>query len=77
MSFEYPEPFVGPDAIQHHLGDCSRMTLWRYMRDGMPAHKSRNGRYLFKLSEVDAWMFDDQDDARFKRTDSTAGSDVA
>jgi predicted site-specific integrase-resolvase len=58
MTFDYPEPFVGADAVLHHLGGISRMTLWRYVQAGMPVHTTRNGRHLYKLSEVDHWLFE-------------------
>lgn len=72
MSVE-PEPFVGMETVRHHLGDITRVTVYRYMHDGMPSYSGRSGRRLFKLSEVDAWLFGDElDDSRFKRTEGTA-----
>ena len=62
MSFDEPatvEPYVRTAAVCKHLGGIDRHTLLRYVREqGMPAHLARNGRYLYKLSEVDAWMFE-------------------
>ena len=49
MSVE-PEPFVGMETVRHHLGDITRVTVYRYMHDGMPSHSGRSGRRLFKLS---------------------------
>lgn len=78
MSFdEYYESYVTCDTVRHHLGDISRMTIWRYVQDGMPVHVTRTGRQLFRLSEVDAWLFAEQEVDRFKRTTSTTGEDVA
>jgi hypothetical protein len=78
MKFDtYPEPFVSGSAVRAHMGDVTSVTLWRWCQDGCPYHLTRSGRRLYLLSEVEAWMFADQDDARFKRTDSTTGEDVA
>ncbi len=78
MSFEpNPEPYVDAAAVRVYLGGVSQVTLGHYVRDGLPYKVGRNGRRRYRLSEVDAWFFADQDDARFKRTDSPAGEDVA
>jgi predicted site-specific integrase-resolvase len=65
MKFEtYPEPFVS--------GDVSSVTLWRWCQEGCPYHLMRNGRRMYRLSEVEEWMFGSvQEDVRFKRTSNT------
>jgi hypothetical protein len=78
MKFEtYPEPFVSGATVRAHMGDVTSVTLWRWCQEGCPYHLTRNGKRLYLLSEVEAWMFDTQGDARFKRTDSAPGESVA
>lgn len=75
MKFDqYPEPYVNGPTVRAYMGDVSDVTLWRWCQEGCPFHMGRNGRRMYKLSEVEAWMFDqdDQDGYRFKRTDSPA-----
>lgn len=73
MKFEtYPEPFVTGATVRAHLGDVSDVTLQRWVRDGCPFHMGRNGRRMYRLSEVESWMFGHDVDAyRFKRTEGT------
>lgn len=66
---QYPEPFVTGQTVRAYFGDVTDVTLWRWCKDGCPFHVGRNGRRLYKLTEVEAWMFADLEDSRFKRTD--------
>jgi predicted site-specific integrase-resolvase len=69
---QYPEPFVSGATVRAHMGDVSDVTLWRWCKDGCPYHVMRNGRRMYKLSEVETWMFGkDQDAYGFKRTSNT------
>jgi len=79
MKFDkYPEPFVSGATVRAHMGDVTSVTLWRWCQDGCPYHLMRNGRRMYRLSEVETWMFGaEQEDVRFKRTDSTTGEGAA
>ena len=74
MSFQ-PEAYVDSVQLAEYLG-VTRMSIntWRRTR-GLPSYKIGAAR-RYKLSEIDAWVVAaDQDDARFKRTDSPAGEE--
>jgi hypothetical protein len=78
MSFAHiTEPYVDGTVVREFLGGVTHVTLWRWCQEGLPYHLGRNGRRMYRLSEVEAWFFADQDDARFKRTDSAPGESVA
>lgn len=52
-----PLPVVWVTSVQlkEHLGIRSDVTLTRYIRLGLPAHKVGKA-YLFDLIEVDRWI---------------------
>lgn len=60
------EPWVSAEAVQQHLG-ISQDTLYRLIADrGLPATKI-GGRWKFKLSIVDAWAMDPDNDETPKK----------
>ena len=36
--------------------NISRMTVYRYIKKGMPCKKSPTGRYVFDYEEVENWL---------------------
>jgi hypothetical protein len=59
MKFDqYPEPYVDGTTVRNYLGDVSSVTLWRWCQLGCPYHLARNGKRMYKLSEVEAWYFE-------------------
>lgn len=63
------EPWVSAEAVQQHLG-ISQDTLYRLIADrGLPATKI-GGRWRFKLTLVDAWaMNPDNDETKGEKKD--------
>jgi len=55
---EGADPLLDSVAVRAHLGGCSEMSLWRWTRNnGFPEPDLRlNGRKLWRLSTVDAWI---------------------
>jgi excisionase family DNA binding protein len=61
------EPWVSAEAVQQHLG-ISQDTLYRLIADrGLPATKI-GGRWRFKLSMVDAWAMNPDNDETKRET---------
>jgi hypothetical protein len=52
------EPYVDGTIVREFLGGVSHVTLWRWCQEGLPYHLGRNGRRMYRLSEVEAWFFD-------------------
>ena len=50
------EPFVGSEAVQHHLGGVSPRTLSNYRRQGLPFVELSPRVYRYRLSEIDRWL---------------------
>lgn len=60
MEFEVqhlpPTEWVDLETVMKHLSVRSKVTMTRYIRsEGLPARKVGK-RYLFDLTEVDAWV---------------------
>ena len=50
-----PEAWVNFKKIQEFLGGSSREAVYSAIERGMPASKF-GSRWMFKISEVEAWM---------------------
>jgi predicted DNA-binding transcriptional regulator AlpA len=51
------EPFLVDEDVMERLHIGSKMTLYRYIRDGLPCHRVRpNSPRLYIWSEVSAWV---------------------
>ncbi len=49
------------EGLQKYLCGISRVTVWRYMRQGMPFIQAIKGSpYMYDLDAVDAWLKRDQ-----------------
>lgn len=49
------EPWVTVERVMEHLSYRHPDSVYRCVRDGMPAHRLR-GQLRFRLSEVDKWL---------------------
>lgn len=54
-----PEPWVGVEKVAEHL-DCEPQRIYNLKSEGrIPYHKD-GSRLLFRLSEIDTWLRQDQ-----------------